>query len=154
MVDSDWDEILNNLKSLDPASRKEILVRLFFYQAGFENCYITRTKTGEIAGMQWLIYPSENSIISQHFNTRFYPLKKKQVMFENVYIFPNMRGIGYLPAMTAELLRISKEDGFKTVIYYVSKDKIAALNVFLGCGCKIRKMMVETKILGRTKRKL
>ncbi len=79
-AESDWDEILNNLKSLDPAGRKEILIRLFFYQAGLKNCYIARTKTGENAAMQWLIYPSENSIVQQHFNTRFYPLKKNQVM--------------------------------------------------------------------------
>ena len=154
VVESDWDEILKNLRSLDPADRKEILVRLFFYQAGLKNCYIARTKTGEIAAIQWLIYPSENSIVQQHFNTRFYPLRNNQIIIENVYTFPNVRGIGYLPAITTELLHIAKEKGFKSVIFYVSKDKIAPLNEFIGCGCKIRKMMIETKILGRTKRKL
>ena len=154
VVESDWDEILKNLRALNPAERKEILVRLFFYQAGLKNCYIIRTKTGEIAAMQWLICPSENSIVQQHFNTRFYPLKKNQVMIENVYTFPTARGIGSLPAITTELLRIAKEKGFKSVVFYVSKDKIAPLNEFIGCGCKIRKIMIETKILGRTKRNL
>ena len=56
-------EIREMLPSLSPKDRKEILIRLSFYNSGFKNCYIARSKKGKIAYIQWIIYPHENEMI-------------------------------------------------------------------------------------------
>ena len=85
-VDSDdLNHIIKTLKLLKPNDRKEVVSRLLFYKAGFENCYVAKTKKDEVAYIQWLIYPSENLIIKEHFRRKFYPLRENQVMIENAF---------------------------------------------------------------------
>ncbi len=150
----DITEIRDNLKSLGPIDKKELILRLFFYEAGFKNCYVARNTKGQIVYLQWLIYPYENVIIKSRFGSRFYPLKEKEVMLENAFTFPRFRGLGLLPSVSAQLLDIARQDGYASCITYIRKDQIVSLNEFTRLGFKITKLVREFKFLGVTRRML
>ncbi len=152
--EQDLKEIIQMVKLLDPVSKMEVLSRILFYNYGFKNCYIGKTKEGEIAYIQWLVYPYENMNIKNHFRNVFYPLRENQVMIENVFTFPKFRGLNLMPAITIKLLNIAKENGCKSAIAYVRKDRIAALNESMRLGFKITKMITEYKFMGSIKRTL
>jgi hypothetical protein len=152
--DQDLKKIIQMVKLLDPDSKMEVLSRILFYNCGFKNCYIGKTKEGEIAYIQWLVYPYENKNIKNHFRNIFYPLRENQVMIENAFTFPKFRGLNLMPAITVKLLNIAKENGYKSVIGYIRKDKITALNEIMRLGFKITKMITEYKLMGSIKRTL
>jgi hypothetical protein len=152
--DQDLKKIIQMVKVLDPDSKMEILSRILFYNYGFENCYIGITKEDEIAYIQWLIYPYENTNIENHFKNIFYPLRENQVMIENVFTFPKFRGLNLMPTISIRLLNIAKESGCKSAVMYVRKDRITALNENMKLGFKITKMITEYKFIGKTKRTL
>jgi len=135
-------------------ARKDIVARLFFSQAGFKHCYFAKTSIGQPAYIQWLIYPDENEIIAKHFQYRFYPLKPNQVMLENAFTFPKFRGLGLMPNVSAELLTIARNQGYKNAVVYIKKNQIASINEFLKLNFKIRKIVREYKLFGITKRML
>lgn len=150
----DVSELVRTVKSLDRDSKREVVARLLFYKAGFKNCYVAKTRNDEIAYLQWLVYPTENALIKKYYPNTFYGLRKNQVMVENAFTFPRFRGLGLMPAVTLVLLNIAKEDGYKSAIGYIRKDKIASLNEFVKLGFKITKIVKEYKVVGITKRSL
>ena len=125
-----------------------MIIRLFFYHAGFKNCYLAITEKGDIAAMQWMVYPDENELIKHAFQDRFYPLKKNQLMLQNFFTFPRFRGLGYMPAMVVDLMKMAKEDGYRNVIGYIRKDRVGMINEMINIGFKLRKLIREYKILG------
>ena len=151
-TDDDIKEIRESIRNLDDASKKEVVVRLLFYHSGFKNCYIARTSDGDIAYIQWLIYPYENNIIRKHYRYRFHELREKQVMVENVFTYPKYRGYGLMRDMTNELLNIAKEKGYNSAIIYVRKDLTDVINDRIVNGFKITKIVTELKIFGYCKR--
>lgn len=144
--------IINTLKYVDNPSRKEIVVRMLFYNSGFKNCYIAKTTSGDIAYLQWLIYPHENDIIKKYYSNRFNLLRENQVMVENAFTYPKYRGLGLKRDMTNELLKEAKKRGYTSAITYVRKDLIHAINDHIMNGFKITKLVTEYKIFGFTKR--
>ncbi len=149
----DLNDIVKTIKMLDPIDRKEIVSRILFYKSGFKNCYVAKKKD-DIAYIQWLIYPYENSIIKENYQRIFYPLGENQVMIENAFTFPKYRGIGLMEAVTLKLLSIAKKEGYKFAVGYIRKDRIISLNEFIKMGFKITKMVREYKFLGMTTRTL
>jgi len=152
--DSDFESLMDQLPQFDLNTRKELLARLFFHQAGFQHCFLAKLPNGQTTYMQWLIYPEENEVIANHFTRQFYPLRPGQVMLENAFTFPRFRGMGLLPAVSAQLLILARDQGYKDAIVYIKKNQIASLNEFIKLGFTIRKMVREYKILGITKRML
>jgi ribosomal protein S18 acetylase RimI-like enzyme len=152
--DDDLQYIIKSISTLDSVSRKDVISRLLFYKSGFTNCYAAVTSEGEVAYLQWLIYPSENALIENKYSRIFSPLREDQVMIENAFTFPKFRGMGLLSYVTNALLNIAKEAGYKSVVTYIRKDKIASLNEVFKMGFKITKLITEYKFLGVTKRLL
>ena len=150
----DLESLVDRLGELEWNERKEIATRVFFAKAGFRHCYLGRAADGQPVYMQWLIYPDENEIIAKHFRSRFYPLKPNQIMLENAFTFPRFRGLGPLPSVSAELLTIARDQGYKTAVAYIQKNQLVSLNEFMNMNFKIRKIVREYKILGVTKRML
>jgi len=142
------------LPSLDIVNRKEIIVRLKFLDAGFKNCFVAKNAKDEIMYMQWLIDPSENSIIKNKYSRLFSELSSTQVMLENAFTFPKFRGFRLYSQITCDLMNKAREKGFKSCIVYVKSDNIIALNELRNLGFTITKRISERKLLGITKRKL
>jgi hypothetical protein len=150
--DDDFDTLVQSVKTLDVKMKRELVGRLIFYRSGLKNCYAAKTKEGEIAYIQWIIFPSENEILREQYSSLFYPLKQGQVMIENVFTFPKFRGIGLLPHVMGLLINKASEAGYKIAVTYIRADRISSLNEAIIMGFKITKMVTEYKILGFTKR--
>lgn len=152
--DSDIQTIMEKMNLFDSNSKKELIIRLLFYDSGLKNCYVLKNKKNEIVCMQWIVYPSENSILKKHYSRRFYELREKQVMIENIFTFPKYRGFGFMQKITLQLLNLGKNQGYKNAIAYIRKDNINSINGFIKLGFKITKIITEYKFLGYLKRKL
>jgi len=76
------------------------------------------------------------------------------VILENACAFPEVRGFGYLAFVSRELLTQARQQGYKSAIGYIKKEKIASLNDFFGMGFKITKILREQKLLGKVMRNL
>lgn len=146
------DEVIGQIKTYSAKDRKEIMTRFLFYLSGFRNCYVARHKNGEIMFMQWIIYPEENHIIAKLYANRFKLLKDNQVLIENAFTFPKYRGLGLFAAVTSDLLKKAKEEGYKGAVTYIRKDALDSLNEFIKQGFKLHEIIKEYKILGMTKR--
>lgn len=103
----DLKNFIQIVKVLDPNSKIEVFSRILFYDYGFNNCYIGKTKEGEIAYIQWLLYPYENKNIKNHFRDIFYPFRENQVMIKNVFTFSRFRGLNLIPTIITKLLNIA-----------------------------------------------
>ena len=141
------------IPALGEEDRRELLARLFFFESGFTNCYIIRNGD-DIAYLQWIIFPSENQVISQKYSAKFNPLSNKQVMIENAFTFPNYRGRGYLQFGTRQLLELAMRNDYTSAICYIRTDRITSLNEFSKMGFKIVKMVNEYKFFGNVWRTL
>lgn len=152
--EKDFERLIDQFPHFSPDTRKALLARIFFRRAGFRHCYVVRKPDGRLAYMQWLIYPDENDILAERFGRRFYLLQPDQVMLENAFSFPDVRGLGLLPCISSDLLVKAGEQGYKSAVIYIKNGQITSLNEFMRLGFKIRKMVREYKILGFTKRML
>src|SRR5437870_5187875 len=97
------DQLYNSLPSLAIDDRRELLSRLLFYKSGFTNCYVMKADDA-IVYLQWLVLPSENSVIEKDYRRKFLPLNAKEVLIENSFTFPDYRGRGFLNFGTWQLL--------------------------------------------------
>lgn len=147
------DLMKEQVKSLPPDDRREMLGRLHFHTCGFSNCYVMKAGE-EIAYVQWIIFPQENDVIASRFSSKFYPLSEKQIMVENVFTFPRFRGRGLLPFGTLQLLELARSRGYASAICYIRKENITSLNEFSKMGFKIMKLLKEYKVFGRVWRTL
>ena len=149
----DFEKIRTQLKCLTRYSRREMLSRINFYNKGFHNCYVMKTDD-DIACLQWLIEPKENSIIRQYFKRMFYPLHETQVMVDNVFTFAQYQGRGYQSLISRNLLKLSMDRGYTTAITYIQYDRISNLNEFFDMGFKITRLLCQIRIFGVTFRNL
>ncbi len=150
--EDDLKKLVKNISALGFKEKRELILRIFFYDKGFKNCFVFRDKKGEIIHIQWLIFPEENNIIIKKYKNRFQPLSKNQVMLENAYTLPSHRGLGILRLATFELMNLAKEANYKNAIGYIRIDNIKSLNEFLNMGFKIIGIIPEYKFFGRIKR--
>lgn len=144
--------VTEKIDYLDTDSKRELISRILFYRKELNHCYIGKTKDDKIIYLQWLIYPTENDIIKKFFKGFFTPLKDHQVLVENVFTFPKFRGQGLMMHITAKLLEIARNDGYKGAIMYIRKDRIESLSQNMTLGFKITSLLREYKILGITRR--
>jgi hypothetical protein len=148
---ADMAGIKASLGSHPPNERRELVTRLMFFNDGFKHCYGVK-RGSEIAYMQWIVLPSENSIIESLHRGRFLPLCQTQVLLENAYTFPRYRGLGYLPAVSASLLINARKDGFVSAITYIRDNNFTALNEFIKIGFRITRRVTEIRLLGFIRR--
>lgn len=127
--EQDMDIILQQSKGEDKESVHELIQRKWFYESGFHDCYVAKTKnSGEICYMAWLLSSNTDSI---HRNKSKLPsIKEDEILLENSYTFKKYRGNGIMPSAIARLADLARRDGFKRMITYVRQDNIASLK---GC---------------------
>jgi len=153
ITDQDIEDIRGQLESFDPEDRREVMSRLMFYGRGFRNCYVMR-QGDELAYIQWVIFPSENDLITRWYARRYYTLAERQVMIENAFTFPRYRGRGYLQSGTLQLLELSRSSGYGSAVCYIRKDRITPLNEFARMGFRIIKLLGDYKLAGMAWRTL
>ncbi len=150
----DFAEIERGLPALDAESRRELVTRVLFFRRGFSGCYLGRTERGDLVAMQWLVRPRENPLLERHFRHVFYPLREREVLTENVFIYPRFRGLGTFPTLKHHVLSMARDEGFRTCHTYVRKDNIVSLNGLLALGFQVQRLLTAYSVLGRSWRNL
>lgn len=146
----DFNKIFGKLNKYNHKDIKELLSRILFYDSGFKNCYVIKNDMGDILCLEWLIYPSENHIINSKYSRTFKELRPSQVMLENVFTFPEYRGLMLVSRITSELMNIAKEEGYKNCITYVNKNQVDVLNQTKELNFKFTDIVLELKLFGFT----
>lgn len=150
----DLAEMERGIQALDPESRKEVVTRILFFRRGFTGCYVARNDDGELVAMQWLVRPRENALLQSRFPHVFYPLGAREVMSENVFIYPRFRGLGAFPTVKHHVLSIARDEGFHVCHSYVRKDNLVSLNGLLALGFQLQRLLTAYNLAGRSWRNL
>ncbi len=150
----DFAEIERGIPALDAESRREVVTRVLFFRRGFSGCYLGRSERGEVVAMQWLVRPQENALLQTHFPRLFYPLREREVMTENVFIYPRFRGLGTFTTLKHHVLSLARDEGFRTCQCYVRKDNLVSLNGLLALGFQVQRLLTAYSLLGRSWRSL
>jgi GNAT superfamily N-acetyltransferase len=153
-TEDDFREIERGIPALDAESRREVVTRVLFFQRGFSGCYLGRTERGDLVALQWLVRPQENALLQAHFPRLFYPLGEREVMTENVFIYPRFRGLGTFPTLKHHVLSMARDEGFRTCHSYVRKDNLVSLNGLLSLGFQVQRLLTAYSLLGRSWRNL
>jgi GNAT superfamily N-acetyltransferase len=148
----DIDELVTMTKTESKDSLHELLERIWFYENGFQDCYVARSAdNGELYGIAWLVFPAQ--VMKDGFSSRLPVLKKDEILLENCYTFEKHRGKGLMPAMVNELCEKARTMKFKRLITYIRLDNHASLRVFDKLAFKKFEEISELKLLFHTSRK-
>jgi len=144
----DIQEVFENAKRESRESAIELIQRIWFYDAGFHNCYVARTAdSNELCYMQWMLSCADSDLIVSSFDGKFPRLGDDEVLLENAYTFEKFRGKRVMPAVELELADIARQKGFKRMITYVREDNIASLKGCERAGFKVFERVLEGKLL-------
>jgi hypothetical protein len=152
--EEDMKEVLQRAKSEDKESARELLLRKWFYDAGFHNCYIARTAdANELCYMQWLVSPDDNNKVSRQFSSRFPRLKEHEIRLENAFTLDKYRGNRVMSSVMVKLSELARSRGFKRLVTFVGQNNIASLKGCGRAGFKKFEEISELKLFFFTKRK-
>lgn len=153
LTTKDIQSILQNLKNINGAERRELLGRIHFAFHNVPQGYCIK-ESGEIRYIQWLVEPKDKDLLQTCYPNRLNELKPHQVMLENAYTFKEFRGMGYYYYVTSKLIEQAQESGYKFAIGYVRADKVDSFNTMLRLGFKITHVQQEKKRFGLVQRKI
>jgi hypothetical protein len=149
---ADIEEAFQNIASDRKTEFFDLIQRKWFYESGFKNCYIAReAKSREICYMEWIISRRDNNSRSRKFSNSFPWVGASDVQLEHSYTFPRYRGNRIMPAVTDELCRLARRNGFRRAVTYVPADNISTLKGFYAAGFRISEEIRRTKVLFLTR---
>jgi hypothetical protein len=151
----DIDEILDFIKYEGKEAIFELIQRKWFYDSGFHNCYIARTRmNNDLCYMQWTISWQDENAGSPDFKSSFPWLEEQEMQLEHAYTFTRYRGNRIMPAVMNDLFQIGREKGLKRVISYVLADNTASLKGCRSVGFKDFRIVQRTKLPFLTRYKI
>ena len=145
------EELFGEIHRESPIGRYDLLVRKWYHDQGFGDCYITRASdTNEICNVRWLVTPEH--IKQLGWEARF-PLEDDEVMLENVYTLERYRRKGVRTASASQAREIVKRRGFKRTKGYVGENNIQQLRLNQREGTKVSARVLERHFFFRVTRK-
>lgn len=145
------EELFREMYHESQNGRHELIIRKWYHNRGFGDCYITRASdTDEICNVRWIVTPEHIKRLG--WEARF-PLEDDEVMLENVYTFEKYRKMGARTASVNQAREIVKRRGFKRTKGYVAEDNIPQLRLNQREGSKISAKVVDRHFLFRFNRK-
>jgi RimJ/RimL family protein N-acetyltransferase len=112
----------------------ELVDRNFFYDSGFHECYIGKTKAEkEPCYLGWLLSTKKNPEL-QHGFKGIPPLKEDEVLLYNLFVFEKYRGKGVSSSADAQICEIARKNGFKRAVVYPLKNNPAAVKALKKIG--------------------
>jgi hypothetical protein len=144
-------ELFGMLRTESPAGRYQLLVRQWYHERGFGDCYIARAvDTNEICGVRWLI--KYEHVKQLEWENRF-PLDEDEYISENAYTFEKYRRVGSSVAASNMMKEIVSQLGLKRNKYYVDETNIPSLKWCEKAGDKVSERVLESHLLFRIDRK-
>jgi RimJ/RimL family protein N-acetyltransferase len=131
---ADIDEILTIAKAASRESAYELVMRIMFYDSGFDKFYVARTtKDGKLCYMGWLLSSVEHPELRDGFKG-IPPLKENEVLLFNLFAFEKYRGKGLASSVDTQLCKIAMESGFERAIAYPLGNNTAAVKALEKIG--------------------
>jgi RimJ/RimL family protein N-acetyltransferase len=131
------DDIRNLLeiaKNSNSDTSYELVDRKFFYDSGFHECYIGKTKaTNEPCYLGWLISAKKHPEL-QHGFKGFPPLNNDEVLLFNLFVFDKYRGKGVSSSADAQICEIARKNGCKRAVVYPLQNNPAAVKALKKIG--------------------
>ena len=90
-------------------------------------CYIATTLDGEPCFRQWLIGPEQQTAIKEFWGPAFPDLKYDEMLLEDGFTVPHLRGKGIMPASITRIIEAEGRKDITSVITFVGVDNIASL---------------------------
>ena len=150
----DMEELLAKAKEESKESVHELVERIWFYECGFNDCYVARNAdTGELCSVAWLISANDGKLVDQGFKNRLPRLEEDELLLENCYTFEKYRGNSIMPSVIGELQGMARGKGFQRLTTCVRQDNVASLRAFRKLAFRKFEEIHELKILFFTKRK-
>jgi RimJ/RimL family protein N-acetyltransferase len=132
----DIDQILEAAKTQNKENAYEIVMRKMFYDTGFRNFYVARTKgDGELCYFAWLLSSREHPELRDGFKG-ISPIKESEVLMFNLFAFEKFRGTGLASSIDSMLCLIAAQKGYKRAIAYPLANNIAGIKALEKIGFK------------------
>ncbi len=132
--------------------RYQLLVRRWFHEHGFGDCYITWTAdTNEMCCIRWIVTAEDIERVG--WQDRFPTLRDDDVMTENTYVLRRFRRRGYQESSSHALDDIFKRQGFKRKVGFVEKNNLPQLQSSRKWGNVITEKAIERHFLFQVRRR-
>jgi RimJ/RimL family protein N-acetyltransferase len=142
----DINEMLDGLRTEGRESIFELIQRKWFYESGYQNCYVARTKEeNELCYLQWAITLQDANAYSTDFKLSFPRLGENDMQLEHAYTFIRFRGNKIMPAVMNDLFNVARSKGLKRVTTYVLSDNTASLKGCYNVGFKTFEVVRRTQ---------
>lgn len=148
----DMDEIVECAKGQGRESAHELIQRRWFYESGFNDCYVAREEdTGQICHVQWLVSSRENG--KDGFESRLPSLSDDEVLIENAFTTLARRRRGVMTSVVSDLADFARSKGVRRMLAYVRDDNIPSLRALETAGFSVFERVPEIKFLFMTRRR-
>ena len=148
----DIDEFFSNVNSESNEGKYQLLVRKWYHDRGFGDCYVTKAKgTDEICAARWVV--TKKHLEEMGWEDRFSNLDDKDVLRENVYVLERFRRMGVQQSGSRDLNQICLEMGFTHAKGWVAEDNTPELRSCLKNNWLAFEKVLERHILFHVTRK-
>lgn len=144
---TDIDEILTIAKTASNESAYELIMRKMFYDSGFSEFYVARTKkSGELCYVAWLLSSSDHPELRDGFKG-IPPVKENEVLMFNLFAVEKFRGNNLASSVDSLLCKVAFKNGKKRVIAFPLGNNIAAVKALEKIGFKKYCLKFERRLL-------
>ncbi len=151
--EADMEEVGGLAKSEGGESAWELIGRKWYFESGFRDCYIARTRdTGELCFLQFMVSLPQYQLIAADFRHRLPPISEDEVWLENSYTFRKFRGKKVMSSVLVDLGEVAKQQGIRRMVTYIREDNIPSIKGCERAGFKVFGSAVERKLLFGTTR--
>jgi len=148
----DINEFFSNVHSESNEGKYQLLVRKWYHERGFGDCYVTKAKgTDEICAARWMV--TKKHLQEMGWEDRFSSLSDKDVLRENVYVLERFRRMGVQQLGSNYLNKICLEMGFTHGKGWVAEDNIPELRSSLKSNWLGFEKVIERHFLFHVSRK-
>jgi len=130
----DIQKLIEIAKNSSSGASYDLVARKYFYDSGFHECYIGKTKAGnEPCYLGWLISAKKHPEL-QHGFKGIPPLKEDEVLLYNLFVFEKYGGKGVSSSADAQMCEIARKNGCRRAIVYPLQNNPAAVKALKKIG--------------------
>ena len=118
----DVEALFSKFRHESPEGRYQLLVRKWYHERGFGDCYIARAAdTNETCIVCWFV--ASRHIKQLRWEDRF-SIEEGEIMIENVYVFERYRGTGAHATFGYLVWEIARQLGYRSRKAYIDETNI------------------------------
>ncbi|UCB43347.1 MAG: hypothetical protein JSV77_01485 [Dehalococcoidales bacterium] len=141
----DVEELFSKLSQESPEGRYQLLVRKWYHELGFGDCYVSRASdTNEICVVCWFV--TSRHIEQLRWEDRF-SIEEEEIMIENVYVFERYRGTGAHATFGRLVWEMARQLGYRYRKAYIDETNIPERRFMEKNNSRVSARILERHIL-------